>query len=62
MLIRVVIFIILIITSYNIIKPETIGGYILIPIVAGLISIAMTLAFIAILALLGLISKLFIRE
>ncbi len=59
---KILLTIILLIIAYNIVEPESFGGYLLVLLVAGLISIGITLAFLAILAVIGVISKIFTQD
>lgn len=61
-IIKIIIFIAVFTVSYNIVEPESFGGYLLVFVVVGLISIGITFSFLGLMLLLGLISKLFIRD
>ena len=49
---KIILTIVLLIVAYNIVEPNSFGGYLLVLLVAGLISIGITFAFLAILLLL----------
>ncbi len=59
---KIILTIVLLIVAYNIVEPNSFGGYLLVLLVAGLISIGITFAFLAILAVIGVISKPFTRD
>lgn len=59
---RILLTIVVLIVAYSIVEPESFGGYLLVLLVAGLISIGITLAFMAILVVIGLFSKIFTRD
>lgn len=59
---KIILTIFILIIAYNIVEPNSFGGYLLVLLVAGLISIGITFAFLAILVVIGVISKLFTRN
>ncbi|WP_121775693.1 hypothetical protein [Acinetobacter bereziniae] len=59
---KILLTIVVLIVAYSIVEPESFGGYLLVLLVAGLISIGITLAFMAILVVIGLFSKIFTRD
>ena len=59
---KIILTIVLLIVAYNIVEPNSFGGYLLVLLVAGLISIGITFSFLAILAVIGVVSKLFAQN
>lgn len=59
---KILLTIVVLIVAYSIVEPESFGGYLLVLLVAGLISIGITFAFLAILVVIGVISKPFTRD
>ena len=59
---KIILTIVLLIVAYNIVEPNSFVGYLLVLLVAGLISIVITFAFLAMLVVIGLISKLFTKN
>lgn len=59
---KFILTIVLLIVAYNIVEPNSFGGYLLVLLVAGLISIGITFSFLAILAVIGVVSKLFAQN
>ncbi len=61
-IIKVFVYILVVIVSYNIVEPHSFGGYLLVVLVMGLISAGISVAFLGVMAVIALLYKLFAQD